>query len=158
MMLRMLEVVREFSRDLDVPGLIEGLIDIKHNYVESEEHFGEPLFVHRKGAVRVGLGQKGLVPGSTGTSSFVVEGRGNEYAFFSSAHGGGRRMSRTEAARKVTRKDYAESLVDVVCAHSEILLDEAPEAYKDIRVVMRGQADLVKSLVQLRPVLSLKGR
>ena len=60
-----------FCRDLDVQGVIEALIDIKHNYVESEEHFGEPLFVHRKGAVRVGLGQKGLVPGSMGTSSFL---------------------------------------------------------------------------------------
>lgn len=158
MMHRTLEAIREFSCDLDVSRVMEGLIDIKHNYVESEEHFGESLFVHRKGAVRVALGQKGLVPGSMGTSSFVVEGRGNEHAFFSSAHGGGRRMSRTEAARKVTRKDYAESLADVVCAHSEVLLDEAPEAYKDIRVVMRGQADLVKSLVELRPVLSLKGR
>jgi tRNA-splicing ligase RtcB len=158
MMLRTLEVVREFSRDLDVQSVIETLIDIKHNYAESEEHFGESLFVHRKGAVRVSFGQKGLIPGSMGTSSFVVEGRGNEHAFFSSAHGGGRRMSRAEAARKITRKEYAESLSDVVCAHSDVLLDEAPEAYKDIRLVMRGQADLVKSLVELRPVLSLKGR
>ena len=67
-------------------------------------------------------------------------------------------MSRTEASRKVTRKNYAQSLADVICAHSDLLLDEAPEAYKDIRIVMRGQADLVKSLVELRPVLSVKGR
>jgi tRNA-splicing ligase RtcB len=158
MMIRTLEVVREFSGGLDVRGTSEALIDIKHNYVESEKHFGESLFVHRKGAVRLGLAQKGLIPGSMGTSSFLVEGRGNEHAFFSSAHGGGRRMSRTEATRKITRKDYAASLTDVVCAHSDLLLDEAPEAYKDIRVVMRGQADLVKTLVELRPVLSLKGR
>ena len=158
MMLRTLEVVQEFARHLDVPGTMEGVIDINHNYVEQEEHFGQALFVHRKGAVRVSLGQKGLVPGSMGTSSFVIEGRGNEHAFYSCAHGGGRKMSRTEATRKVTRKDYAESLAGVVCAHSDVLLDEAPEAYKDIRTVMRGQVDLVKSLVELKPVLSVKGR
>ena len=158
MMLRTLEVLREFDRHLDVLGTMEGVIDINHNYVELEEHFGQALFVHRKGAVRVNTGQKGLVPGSMGTSSFVIEGRGNEHAFYSCAHGGGRRMSRTEATRKVTRKDYAESLAGVVCAHSDVLLDEAPEAYKDIRTVMRGQVDLVKSLVELKPVLSVKGR
>jgi RNA-splicing ligase RtcB len=67
-------------------------------------------------------------------------------------------MSRAEAARKVTRKAYVESLASVVCAHSDLLLDEAPEAYKDIRTVMRGQADLVRTVAELKPVLSVKGR
>ena len=158
MMLRTLEAVREFSRDLDVPALMDERFDINHNYVELEQHFGEALFVHRKGAVRVNPGQKASIPGSMGTSSFVVEGRGTEHGFCSCAHGGGRRMSRAEATRRVTRKAYVESLANVVCAHSDLLLDEAPEAYKDIRTVMRAQADLVKTVAELRPVLSVKGR
>jgi tRNA-splicing ligase RtcB len=141
-----------------VNGVMAGLVDISHNSVEREEHFGEVLFVHRKGAIRVGFGQAGLVPGSMGTSSYAVQGRGNEYAFFSCAHGGGRTMSRSEAIRRVSRKDYEQSLKDVVCAHSDLLLDEAPEVYKDIRLTMRGQADLVKTVFKLAPVLSVKGR
>jgi tRNA-splicing ligase RtcB len=158
MMLRTLEVVREFNRDLDLAALTGEFFDINHNYVEAEHHFGERLFVHRKGAVRVNSGQRASIPGSMGSSSFVVEGRGTEHGFSSCAHGGGRRMSRAEAARKVTRKAYVESLANVVCAHSDLLLDEAPEAYKDIRTVMRGQADLVKTVVELKPVVSVKGR
>jgi tRNA-splicing ligase RtcB len=158
MMLRTLEVIQEQSRQLDAVGVMRELIDISHNYVAREEHFGEALFVHRKGAICVGKGQKGSVPGSMGTESFVIEGRGNEHAFCSCAYGGGRAMSRGEAMRKVSRRDYEQSLQGVVCAHSDLLLDEAPEAYKDIRVVMRGQADLVKTLYVLAPVLSVKGR
>jgi tRNA-splicing ligase RtcB (3'-phosphate/5'-hydroxy nucleic acid ligase) len=79
MLLRTLEVIREFDRDLDVRGLMEALFDINHNYVELEQHFGDTLFVHRKGAVRVNLGQRASIPGSMGTSSFVVEGRGIEH-------------------------------------------------------------------------------
>lgn len=158
MMLRTLEVLQEYARQLDAAGVMSELIDISHNYVAQEVHFGEALFVHRKGAIHVGQGQKGSVPGSMGTASFVIEGRGNKHAFCSCAHGGGRAMSRGAARRKVSRKDYDKSLQFVVCAHSDVLLDEAPEAYKDIRVVMRGQADLVKTLYELTPVLSVKGR
>ena len=158
MMLRTLEVVQEMAGQFDVADVMKEFVDINHNYVDQEENFGETLFVHRKGAIRVAQGQKGSVPGSMGTSSFVIEGRGNDYAFFSCAHGGGRAMSRSEATRRVSRKDYQRSLVGVVCAHSDVLLDEAPEAYKDIRVVMRGQADLVKTLCELTPVVSVKGR
>jgi tRNA-splicing ligase RtcB len=158
MMLRALEAIRELRRDLDVAGVMDGLVDINHNYVEREEHFGEAFFVHRKGAIRVALAQKGLVPGSMGTPSYVIEGRGNEFAFCSCAHGGGRTMSRSEASRTVSRKDYEQSLKDVVCAHSDLLLDEAPEAYKDIRVVMRGQSDLVKTIFEVTPLVSVKGR
>ncbi len=158
MMHRTLEAIHETMGDLDVDTTMTGLIDINHNYVGREEHFSESLFVHRKGAIRVGLGEIGFVPGSMGTSSYVIEGRGNEFAFCSCAHGGGRTMSRAEASRTVTRRAYEESLRDVVCAHSEVLLDEAPEAYKDIKLVMRGQSDLVKTVFELYPVLSVKGR
>jgi tRNA-splicing ligase RtcB (3'-phosphate/5'-hydroxy nucleic acid ligase) len=158
MMHRTLESIHEMRADLNVDTAMASLTDINHNYVDREEHFSEYLFVHRKGAIRVGLGETGFVPGSMGTSSYVVEGRGNEFAFCSCAHGGGRTMSRAEASRTVTRRDYEQSLQNVVCAHAEVLLDEAPEAYKDIKVVMRGQSDLVKTIFELHPVLSLKGR
>lgn len=158
MMLRTLEAIEEFRPEFNAIQTLTQLVDINHNYVEREEHFGEALFVHRKGAIRVGLNQQGLVPGSMGTSSFVVEGRGNEYGFCSCAHGGGRTMSRAEASRTITRRDYEQSLRDVVCAHSDVLLDEAPAAYKNIRTVMRGQSDLVKTVYELTPLLSIKGR
>jgi tRNA-splicing ligase RtcB len=158
MLLRAVEVVKEFHPEIDAAGSMRAKIDINHNYVEQEQHFGERLYVHRKGAIRVANGQNGSVPGSMGTSSFVIEGRGNEYAFNSCAHGGGRRMSRAEAARRVSRKDYDRSVEGTVCAHEGLLLDEAPAAYKDIRTVMRGQVDLVKILFELRPLVSVKGR
>jgi tRNA-splicing ligase RtcB len=158
MMLRALDVIREQVGGFDVQEVAKDLVDISHNYVAREEHFGESLFVHRKGAVRISREQTGSVPGSMGTASFIVQGRDNPYAFYSCAHGGGRAMSRSEALRKISRKDYQQSLRGVVCAHAEPLLDEAPEAYKDIRVVMRGQSDLVKTLYELAPMLSVKGQ
>jgi tRNA-splicing ligase RtcB (3'-phosphate/5'-hydroxy nucleic acid ligase) len=157
MMLRTLEVIREQTGALDPAGTLGGMIDVSHNYVAQEQHLGETLYVHRKGAIRLAAGQPGLVPGSMGTASFVVEGRGNEHGFSSSAHGGGRTMSRAEAKRKVSPKMYQQALSGVVCAHNALLLDEAPAAYKDIRQVMRGQADLVKTLFELHPILSVKG-
>jgi tRNA-splicing ligase RtcB len=158
MMLRALEVIREFAGQLDVAASMRDVIDINHNYVDEEDHFGEKLFIHRKGAVRVSAGQKGSIPGSMGTASYIVEGRGNEHAFCSCAHGAGRAMSRAEAIRRITAKDYARSLAGVVCVHGELLLDEAPQAYKDVRVVMRGQSDLVKIVHELTPLISVKGR
>lgn len=158
MMRRTLEVIQEHAKNFNLAHALAELIDVSHNYVAKEEHFGEFLYVHRKGAIRVAKGQAGFVPGSMGTSSFVIEGRGNEHAFFSCAHGGGRLMSRAEAMRKVSHKAYHQSLKDVVCAHSYVLLDEAPDAYKNIHQVMRGQADLVKTLSELNPLLSVKGR
>jgi len=158
MLLRAVEVFAEFAHDLDVAQVMLGKIDIHHNTVDQENHFGERLYVHRKGAVRVSVGQSASVPGSMGTSSFVVEGRGSEYAFSSCAHGGGRAMSRREAARRVSTREYRQSLQNVVCAHGGLLLDEAPAAYKDIRMVMRGQADLVRILFELSPLVSVKGR
>lgn len=158
MMHRALEVLHESAPVLAVSTLLDEVVDINHNYAEQEEHFGETLFVHRKGAIRIPQGRLGSIPGSMGTASYFVEGRGNEHAFDSCSHGAGRAMSRAEASRKVTPNDYQRSLAGVVCAHTELLLDEAPEAYKDVRVVMRGQSDLVRIRYELTPVLSLKGR
>jgi tRNA-splicing ligase RtcB len=158
MMLRSLEVIRRHLPMLDTVDTMRNAVDISHNYVALEEYFGEHLYVHRKGAIHLARGDTGFVPGSMGAASFVVEGRGNDYAFCSCAHGGGRAMSRAAAARSISPKRLRESMDGILCVHDGLLLDEAPDAYKDIRTVMRGQSDLVKVLYELRPVVSIKGR
>ncbi len=158
MMFRALEVVQRHAPELDIAGIMGTAVDVSHNYVALEEYFDEPLYVHRKGAIRLSKGDIGFVPGSMGTSSYVVEGRGNEHAFCSCAHGGGRAMSRTAAARSISQKRLCESMDGIICEHDGLLQDEAPDAYKDIRTVMRGQSDLVKILYELTPAVSIKGR
>ena len=158
MMLRSLEVIQRHMPALDIVNIMESAVDISHNYVALEDYFGERLYIHRKGAIHLARGDRGFVPGSMGTASYVVEGRGNEYAFCSSAHGGGRAMSRAAAARSISQKRLRESMDGILCVHDGLLLDEAPDAYKDIRTVMRGQSDLVKILYELCPVVSIKGR
>jgi tRNA-splicing ligase RtcB len=158
MMLRAIEVLQRRIPEVDAGIVIGSAVDVSHNYVAMEEYFGEHLYVHRKGAIRLANGDMGFIPGSMGTASYVVEGRGNEHAFCSCAHGGGRAMSRAAAARSISQKQLRESMDGILCAHDGLLLDEAPAAYKDIRTVMRGQTDLVKILYELRPVLSIKGR
>ncbi len=158
MLLRALDVVQREVPALDVAGIAGQAADVGHNYVSLEEHFGERLYVHRKGAIHLAKGTIGFVPGSMGSSSYVVEGRGTEAAFCSSAHGGGRAMSRAAASRTITQRQLMERMEGIVCVHDGVLLDEAPDAYKDIRSVMRGQGDLVKILHELTPLVSLKGR
>jgi tRNA-splicing ligase RtcB len=137
--------------------LAEEAEDIPHNFVAEEEHFGKRLFVHRKGAIHLEKGQVGLIPGSMGTSSYIVEGRGNSFGFCSGSHGAGRVMSRSDAFRAISDKDFRRSIEGVVHRHDTRIKDEAPAAYKDIRHVMRSQRDLVKVLHELRPLLSVKG-
>ncbi len=161
MMIRVLEVLSTVffhTQGMSWQELIGAAYDIAHNYVGEEEHFGERLLVHRKGAICLAKGQVGLIPGSMGTSSFVVEGRGNQFGFNSCSHGAGRVMSRAEAFRAISDKDFNESMEDVVHAHDSSMKDEAPAAYKDIRRVMRGQKGLVRVLHELNPLLSVKGR
>jgi tRNA-splicing ligase RtcB len=158
MMLRSLEVFCSLFPWMDMADLAAGAIDISHNYVAKEDHGGEWMFVHRKGAVHLPAGARGIVPGSMGTRSFVVEGRGVQQSFCSCSHGAGRAMSRTVATRRISAKDFRTSMEGVLCKHDSALIDEAPEAYKDIGVVMRGQRDLVKVLFELKPLLSVKGR
>ena len=132
--------------------------DIAHNFIAGEEHFGQPLFVHRKGAIQLDQGQVGLIPGSMGTASYIVEGRGNAFGYCSGSHGAGRVMSRADAFRAISDQEFLRSMGGVVHEHDVRLKDEAPAAYKDIRHVMRSQKDLVKVRHKLRPLLSLKGR
>jgi tRNA-splicing ligase RtcB len=160
MMMRVLEVLSAHcpqANSLAESGFIAEAYDVEHNYVAEEEHFGQKLFVHRKGAIRVREGEVGLVPGSMGTCSYVVEGRGNRHSFYSCSHGAGRAMSRREAFHKISDRDFRNSMEGVLYERDERIKDEAPEAYKNIQRVMRGQKDLVKIVCELKPLVSIKG-
>ncbi|MFN7933901.1 MAG: RtcB family protein [Bryobacteraceae bacterium] len=137
----------------------DAAITTDHNHVLSEFHMGRPYWVHRKGAARALLGEPGVLPGSMGTLSFHVEGRGHPPALCSSAHGAGRALSRTEARAKLTTQDLHRQMEGVWYDFrlSDRLRDEAPAAYKDIRAVLRAQKELVKVVRTLRPILNYKG-
>src|SRR5262249_20140505 len=122
-------------------------------------HEGRDLWVHRKGAMPAHFGACGVLPGSMGSASFHVEGRGHEAALCSSAHGAGRALSRSAARRKVTERDLRRQMQGIWYDYrlSGRLRDEAPAAYKDIRAVLRAQADLVTVTRRLRPILNYKG-
>jgi tRNA-splicing ligase RtcB (3'-phosphate/5'-hydroxy nucleic acid ligase) len=128
-----------------------------HNYVAEEMHFGEEVLVTRKGAIRAGKGELGIIPGSMGTRSFIVRGLGNPHSFESAAHGAGRRMSRGEAKRRYSVKDLRDQTQGVECRKDGGVLDEIPAAYKDIGQVMEQQKDLVEVVAELRQVLCVKG-
>jgi tRNA-splicing ligase RtcB len=137
----------------------ETVITTDHNHVSLERYGGRDLWVHRKGAMPARLGERGVLPGSMGTVSFHVEGRGDEESLCSSSHGAGRALSRSAAREKVTERELRRQMAgiwyDFRLAGS--LRDEAPSAYKDIRAVLRAQRELVKVRRTLRPVLNYKG-
>lgn len=135
------------------------LFDVVHNFVRCERHGDRDLLVHRKGASSAAQGERGVVPGSMGTRTFHVVGRGCAEALCSSSHGAGRRLSRGEAARRITVRDLERDLRSVFFEAdlAPRLRDEAPSAYKDIGAVMRAQRDLVAVVRTLRPVLCYKG-
>jgi len=141
-----------------VPADPSSRIEIDHNHVAREEHGGQTLWVHRKGAMGLPQGCLGVVPGSMGSASFHVEGRGHAEALDSSAHGAGRAMSRAEASRRIRPKDLLAEARGVWFDHrlAASLCQEAPSAYKDIGVVMRAQRELVRVVRRLMPVLVYK--
>lgn len=132
-------------------------VNCHHNYVERENHFGQNVWLTRKGAVRARKGDLGIIPGSMGTGSFIVEGLGNEHAFHSCSHGAGRVMSRGEAKRKITLEQHAEAMAGIEARVDEGVLDESPAAYKDIGAVMAAQQDLVTIRHRLRQIVNVKG-
>lgn len=132
-------------------------INCHHNYVAVEHHFGEKLFITRKGAISAREGQLGIIPGSMGAKSYIVRGKGNPESFNSCAHGAGRRMSRTEAKRRFNRFDLAKQTEGVECRKDGGVVDEIPAAYKDIDVVMANQSDLVDVVHTLKQVMCIKG-
>jgi tRNA-splicing ligase RtcB len=132
-------------------------VNCHHNYVERETHFGETVWLTRKGAVRAGDGELGIIPGSMGAKSFIVRGKGNADSFCSCSHGAGRTMSRTEAKRRFTLDDHIAATKGVECRKDAGVIDETPMAYKDIDAVMAAQADLVEIVHTLRQVVCVKG-
>ena len=132
-------------------------INCHHNYVAVEEHFDETVFVTRKGAIRAGEGELGIIPGSMGARSYIVRGKGNASSFDSCAHGAGRRMSRTEAKKRFNARDLEAQTEGIECRKDKGVVDEIPGAYKDIDTVMENQRDLVDVVHTLRQVVCVKG-
>jgi tRNA-splicing ligase RtcB len=137
--------------------LTEEAVNCHHNYVQRETHFGERLFVTRKGAVSAQQGQLGIIPGSMGAKSFIVRGLGNEDALCSCSHGAGRVMSRTRAKQLITLDDHVKATAHVECRKDAEVIDESPAAYKSIDAVMAAQRDLVEVVHTLRQVVCVKG-
>jgi tRNA-splicing ligase RtcB len=132
-------------------------ISAHHNYVAEETHFGEEVLVTRKGAIRAGRGDMGIIPGSMGTGSYIVRGLGNPDSFESASHGAGRRMSRNKARKQFTEADLAAQTAGVECRKDSGVVDEIPAAYKDIDEVIRNQEDLVEVVAKLKQVICIKG-
>jgi tRNA-splicing ligase RtcB len=132
-------------------------VNCHHNYVAREFHYGEHVWLTRKGAIRAGRDELGIIPGSMGARSYIVRGKGAAESFQSCAHGAGRRMSRNAAQKKYGIADLIEQTQGVVCRKDKGVLDEIPGAYKDIDEVMANQADLVEPLHTLKQVLCVKG-
>lgn len=135
----------------------DSAVSCHHNYVAEERHYDEELLVTRKGAIRAGAGELGIIPGSMGAKSYIVRGRGNALSFESASHGAGRRMSRGKARQAFTTKDLAYQTKGVECRKDAGVIDEAPKAYKDIRRVMEQQQDLVEIVAELKQVVCIKG-
>jgi tRNA-splicing ligase RtcB (3'-phosphate/5'-hydroxy nucleic acid ligase) len=150
-------IVEVLQRELPPFELDGEAINCHHNYVAQEEHFGEKLFVTRKGAISARAGQLGIIPGSMGAKSYIVRGLGNPESFHSCSHGAGRRMSRTEAKRRFDRRDLEQQTLGVECRKDGGVIDEIPGAYKDIDQVMADQSDLVEVVHTLKQVVCVKG-
>jgi len=132
-------------------------INCHHNYVAREEHFGQRVFLTRKGAISAREGELGIIPGSMGAKSYIVRGRGNAQSFHSCSHGAGRRMSRTATKKRFNQFDLAAQTEGVECRKDSGVIDEIPGAYKDIDQVMANQTDLVEVVHTLKQVLCVKG-
>ncbi|MEV7078686.1 RtcB family protein [Streptomyces sp. NPDC093516] len=155
MMALLKDVIRkEFKKARPV---FEPEISCHHNYVAEERYEGMDLLVTRKGAIRAGSGEYGIIPGSMGTGSYIVKGLGNEKSFNSASHGAGRRMSRNAAKRRFSAKDLEEQTRGVECRKDSGVVDEIPAAYKPIEQVIDQQRDLVEVVAQIKQVVCVKG-
>jgi tRNA-splicing ligase RtcB len=157
MMSAVIDAAKSNTSGLPKFALGEMAVNCHHNYVEREEHFGENVFVTRKGAVRARLGDLGIIPGSMGARSYIVRGKGEAEAFHSCSHGAGRAMSRGEAKRRFSVADHEKATEGIECRKDEGVIDETPMAYKPIDKVMEAQADLVEVVHTLRQVVCVKG-
>ena len=164
MMDRITEIFRNIfmnrAETLEEQIVFEPIINIAHNYAALENHFGKNVWVHRKGATLARKDTIGIIPGSQGTKSYIVKGKGNLDSFQSCSHGAGRKMSRTAAIKDLNLEDEIEKMNKQGIIHglrNQKDLDEASSAYKDIDVVMKNQGDLVEILVELQPLAVIKG-
>jgi tRNA-splicing ligase RtcB (3'-phosphate/5'-hydroxy nucleic acid ligase) len=150
-------VVEALHRHLPPFDVTDEAVNCHHNYVEREVHYGEPVWLTRKGAIRAGKGELGIIPGSMGARSYIVRGKGSEESFDSCAHGAGRAMSRNAAQKKFSVKDLEAQTEGVICRKDKGVLDEIPGAYKNIDEVMANQSDLVDVVHTLKQVICVKG-
>jgi tRNA-splicing ligase RtcB len=157
--LMMEQLIDAVSESGGVPKFVptETAVNCHHNYVAREEHYGQMVFVTRKGAVRAGHGDMGIIPGSMGARSYIVRGLGNDESFHSCSHGAGRAMSRGEAKRRFSIADHIKATAGVECRKDAEIIDETPMAYKPIDDVMNAQKDLVEIVHTLRQVVCVKG-
>lgn len=146
-----------FEASVGMPVSYGEIVNAHHNYVAEETYGGVDLLVTRKGAIRAGAGDMGIIPGSMGAASFIVKGIGNEAAFNSASHGAGRKMSRSKAKKMFTVDDLAAQTDGVESRKDVGVVDEIPAAYKDIRDVMNKQSDLVEIVAEIKQVLCVKG-
>lgn len=146
-----------FGAWIGVPVAEAERINCHHNYTEQEEHYGETVWLTRKGAVNAHTGVDAVIPGSMGTRSYVVRGKGDVRGLCSAPHGAGRRFSRTQARKRFTVADLADRMKGIEYRHGVEWIDEIPDAYKDIDVVMHDARDLVDVRHQLRQMLNVKG-
>jgi len=150
-------IVAALKRHLPPFEITTEAVNCHHNYVALENHYNANVWVTRKGAIRAREGDLGIIPGSMGAKSYIVQGKGNPESFHSCAHGAGRKMSRTAAEKQFTVADLSEQTEGIVCRKDKGVLDEIPSAYKDIDTVMANQEDLVVVVHTLKQFLCIKG-
>lgn len=158
--LLMMERIKESFAEIIPDVKFETIIHAVHNYARMENHFGENVLIHRKGAISARYGELGIIPGSQGTNSYIVKGLGNPDSFTSCSHGAGRKMGRKEAQKNLNLKEEIEKLDNLNILHAIKTvedLDEASGAYKPIDIVMKEQQDLVAPIVELKPLAVIKG-
>lgn len=153
----MLALFKKVVIDLFPQVKFDDSISCHHNYIDYETIDGVDLIVTRKGAIRAGEGQMGLIPGSMGTGSYVVRGRGNADSMFSASHGAGRKMSRSKAKKVFTQEDLIEQTAGVECRKDSGVVDEIPGAYKDLDTVITRQESLIEPVHKLRQIICVKG-
>jgi tRNA-splicing ligase RtcB (3'-phosphate/5'-hydroxy nucleic acid ligase) len=156
MMTRLLKVFNSMFNHRE-PFTPELAVNCHHNYVALEQHYGETVFVTRKGAINAATGTYGIIPGSMGAKSFIVKGRGLPESFNSCSHGAGRKLSRGAAKRNFTKEDLERQTAGVECRKDVGVLDEIPGAYKSIETVMKNQEDLVEVIAEIKQVVCVKG-
>ncbi len=156
MMDNLIQAIRD-SGELPSFEMTQAVVNCHHNYVAVESHYGEEVWVTRKGAVRARTGDMGIIPGSMGARSYIVRGKGNPESFHSCSHGAGRAMSRAAAKRRFTIADHEQATKGVECRKDKDVLDETPGAYKPIEAVMDAQRDLVEIVHTLQQVVCVKG-